>query len=78
VGGPVFRECHHPLLTRYGYRSLKSRTARNAEADDIRLVRQLRQMDPAVNPHLDRMPPFAGNEQEAAWVGKYLSTLSTK
>ena len=32
----------------------------------------------AMNPYLDRMPPFAGTEKEAELVGKYLSTLKNQ
>jgi hypothetical protein len=35
-------------------------------------------MDPGMNPYLDRMPPFAGTEQEAGWLGKYLASLNPK
>ena len=66
--------CH----TRNGYRSLQGLTASYSEADTIQLIQGLRELDPALNPYLDRMPPFAGTEQEAELVGKYLSSLKTK
>jgi len=66
--------CH----TRNGYRSLKRLSASRTEADNIRWVQRLRSQDPSRNPYLDRMPPFAGTEQEAEWVGHYLETLKTK
>lgn len=66
--------CH----TRDGYRSLKALTAGNAEDDNVQFVRGLRERDPALNPYLDFMPPFAGTDQEAALVGKYLSSLKGK
>jgi mono/diheme cytochrome c family protein len=66
--------CH----TREGYRSLKALTATNSEGDNVALIQGLRELDPALNPYLSLMPPFAGTEQEAALVGKYLSTLKAK
>jgi mono/diheme cytochrome c family protein len=66
--------CH----TRDGYRSLKALTATNSEGDNVALIQGLRELDPALNPYLSLMPPFAGTEQEAALVGKYLSTLKGK
>ncbi|MDP1830787.1 MAG: cytochrome c [Geothrix sp.] len=66
--------CH----TRDGYRSLKVLTASNTAEDNVLLIQGLRELDPALNPYLDRMPPFAGTEQEAEWVGKYLSSLNGK
>ncbi len=66
--------CH----TRDGYRGLKALTASNSEGDNEAFVQALRELDPALNPYLDRMPPFAGTEQEAAELGKYLSSLKSK
>jgi mono/diheme cytochrome c family protein len=66
--------CH----TRDGYRSLKALTAGNSEEDDVALVQGFRELDPALNPYLDFMPPFAGTGPEAALVGKYLSSLKGK
>ena len=66
--------CH----TREGYRSLKALTARNSEEDNVLLIQGLRELDPGMNPYLDRMPPFAGTEKEAELVGKYLSTLKNQ
>ncbi|MBI1751585.1 MAG: hypothetical protein HY014_16750 [Acidobacteria bacterium] len=66
--------CH----TREGYRSLKALTAPYSESDLVALVQSLRELDPGMNPYLDRMPPFAGTEQEAEQVGKYLHTLKAK
>ncbi len=66
--------CH----TRNGYRSLKALTAGNSEEDNVALVQGLRELDPALNPYLDFMPPFAGANQEAALVGKYLGSLKDK
>lgn len=66
--------CH----TRDGYRSLKVLTAGNSEEDNMALVLGLRERDPALNPYLDFMPPFAGTAQEATLVGKYLSSLRGK
>ncbi len=66
--------CH----TREGYRSLKALTAKNSAEDNGFLVQGLRELDPGMNPYLDRMPPFAGTDQEAEWVGKYLSSLNGK
>ncbi|WLT31701.1 hypothetical protein [Geothrix sp. PMB-07] len=66
--------CH----TRDGYRSLKTLTASYSESDLVGLVQGLRELDPGMNPYLDRMPPFAGTEQEAELVGKYLHTLKAK
>jgi mono/diheme cytochrome c family protein len=63
--------CH----TREGYRSLKALTASYSGEDLVALVQGLRELDPALNPYLDRMPPFAGAEQEAELVGKYLGSL---
>jgi hypothetical protein len=31
-----------------------------------------------MNPYLDRMPPFAGTDQEAELLGKYLASLNGK
>jgi cytochrome c553 len=66
--------CH----TREGYRSLKTLTVSYSESDLVGLIQGLRELDPGMNPYLDRMPPFAGTEQEAELVGKYLSTLKAK
>ena len=66
--------CH----TRDGYRSLKALTASNSEGDNVAFVQALRELDPALNPYLDRMPPFAGTEQEAELLGKYLASLNPK
>jgi len=66
--------CH----TRDGYRSLKALTASYSPEDLVTLVQGLRELDPALNPYLDRMPPFAGTEQEAELVGKYLGSLQVK
>jgi cytochrome bd ubiquinol oxidase subunit I len=66
--------CH----TREGYRSLKNLMASYSPEDSVGLIQGLRELDPAMNPYLDRMPPFAGTEQEAEWAGKYLSTLNRK
>jgi hypothetical protein len=66
--------CH----TRDGYRGLKALTATNSEGDNIALIQGLRELDPALNPYLGLMPPFAGTEQEAELLGKYLSTLKAK
>lgn len=66
--------CH----TREGYRSLKALTAPYSEGDLVALVQGLRELDPGMNPYLDRMPPFAGTEQEAEQVGKYLHALKGK
>ena len=66
--------CH----TREGYRSLKALTATNSEGDNVAFIQAIRELDPVLNPYLDRMPPFAGTEQEAEWVGKYLTTLKAK
>ena len=66
--------CH----TRDGYRSLKALTATNSEEDNVLLIQGLRELDPGLNPYLEKMPPFAGTEAEAALVGRYLSTLKAK
>ena len=66
--------CH----TREGYRSLRALTAANSAEDNVFIVQGLRELDPALNPYLDRMPPFAGTEQEAELVGKYLASLKTR
>lgn len=66
--------CH----TRDGYRGLKGLTASNSEGDNVAFVQALRELDPALNPYLDRMPPFAGTEQEAELLGKYLGSLKAK
>ena len=41
-------------------------------------IQAIRELDPALNPYLDRMPPFAGTEQEAELLGKYLESLKAK
>lgn len=66
--------CH----TRDGYRSLKALTATNSEEDNVLLIQGLGELDPGLNPYLEKMPPFAGTEAEAAMVGKYLSSLKGK
>jgi len=66
--------CH----TREGYRSLKALTAANAPEDNGIFVQGLRGLDPAMNPYLDRMPPFAGTDEEAELAGKYLASLKGK
>jgi mono/diheme cytochrome c family protein len=66
--------CH----TRDGYRGLKALTSSNSEGDNVAFIQALRELDPALNPYLDRMPPFAGTEQEAELLGKYLGSLKAK
>ncbi len=66
--------CH----TREGYRSLKILTTGYSAEDGALFVQGLREQDPAMNPYLDRMPPFAGTEAEAALVGRYLAALNGK
>lgn len=66
--------CH----TREGYRSLKALTASNSAEDTVALIQGLRGLDPGMNPYLDRMPPFAGTDQEAELLGKYLASLNGK
>jgi len=66
--------CH----TRSGYRGLQGLTATYTEAELIAMIQGIRERDPATNPYLNFMPPFAGTEQEAEWVGKYLNTLKAK
>ena len=66
--------CH----TRDGYRGLRGLTASNSEGDNVAFIQAIRELDPALNPYLDRMPPFAGTEQEAELLGKYLESLKAK
>ncbi len=77
-GEALFRSQCMACHTREGYRSLKRLTAQNSAADSVLLVQGLRERDPELNPYLDRMPPFAGTEQEAEWLGKYLASLNSK
>lgn len=77
-GEALFRSQCMACHTREGYRSLKALTAKNSAEDTVLLVQGLRELDPAMNPYLDRMPPFAGTEQEAEWLGKYLASLNSK
>lgn len=66
--------CH----TREGYRSLRTLTSGFTLEDNILILQTLRELDRDMNPYLDRMPPFAGTEQEAEWVGKYLTSLGAR
>ena len=77
-GEALFRAQCLACHTREGYRSLRTLTASYSEADAVAFVQGIRELDPALNPYLDRMPPFAGTEQEAAAVGKYLTSLKTR
>ena len=77
-GEAIFRSQCLSCHTRDGYRSLKALTASNSEEDNVLLIQGLRELDPALNPYLERMPPFAGTEREAELVGKYLGTLKGK
>jgi len=75
-GEALFRSQCLACHTRDGYRGLRALTAKNSEAENVRLLQARRELDPARNPSLDRMPPFAGTAQEAEWLGRYLSALS--
>jgi mono/diheme cytochrome c family protein len=77
-GEALFRAQCLACHTREGYRSLRALTAANSPEDNVFFVQGLRELDPALNPYLDRMPPFAGTEQEAEWTGRYLSSLKTR
>ena len=77
-GEAIFRAQCLACHTREGYRSLRALTASNSPEDNVFIVQGLRELDPALNPYLDRMPPFAGTEQEAELVGKYLASLKTR
>jgi cytochrome c553 len=77
-GEALFRSQCMACHTREGYRGLKGLTAKYTAEDTVLLIQGLREMDPGMNPYLDRMPPFAGTEQEAGWLGKYLASLNPK
>jgi mono/diheme cytochrome c family protein len=77
-GEALFRSQCMACHTREGYRSLKTLTAKNSAEDTVLLIQGLRELDPAMNPYLDRMPPFAGTDQEAEWLGKYLNSLNAR
>ena len=66
--------CH----TRDGYRSLRALTGAFSQEDAVAWVQTLRSLDPDMNPYLDKMPPFAGTDQEAEWAGRYLASLNGK
>jgi hypothetical protein len=77
-GEALFRSQCLACHTREGYRGLKTLTAPFSAEDTVLLIQGLREQDPAMNPYLDRMPPFAGTEQEAEWLGTYLASLNSK
>ncbi|MCE1229617.1 MAG: cytochrome c [Firmicutes bacterium] len=77
-GEALFRAQCLACHTRDGYRSLKRSTAKFAQEDAIAFVQLLRELDPEMNPYLDKMPPFAGTDEEAALAGKYLASLNGK
>lgn len=77
-GEAIFRSQCLACHTRDGYRSLRALTAKSTEEDTVLLIQGLRELDPAMNPYLDRMPPFAGTDQEAEWLGRYLASLNSK